>query len=331
MRGTGITPAGNKRRRDVELKDYRVGVVGTGVVGRAVYRAYDGRVRKILAHDKVKMPFYSTLEETVRNSDVVFLCLPTPAAVPDPGEEPDNPSAGTLDLSAVYDVCDRLRTIDPDGNYVLRSTVPIGTTEYMKTFFGLKNIVHSPEFLTARTADWDAAEPAVNVVGKPGDWGPGEQCGEHPVVRLYRGRFPGRPIHPISSDESEAVKIFQNSFFAVKVAFFNEIKALSDRYGMDWEYVREAMLADGRINPLHTEVPGPDGLAGFGGACLPKDLACLVGMIDAVGLYSAVTSAAAARNAADRSGSIHPMTAELRSISGMMMDPNRGVYEGHTK
>ena len=67
-------------------------------------------------------------------------------------------------------------------------------------------------------------------------------------------------------------KLVCNSFFAVKVAFFNEIREWADAEGVDWEALMQAVLSDGRIAHSHTQVPGPDGKRGFGGACLPKDL-----------------------------------------------------------
>lgn len=103
--------------------------------------------------------------------------------------------------------------------------------------------------------------------------------------RLYKSRFPGVPLYMMTSDESEAVKLFTNGFFAVKIAFFNEVRALADKLGLDWERVLGGVLSDGRISHNHTQVPGPDGQRGFGGACLPKDLANLIQC-----LYDAETS-----------------------------------------
>ena len=90
----------------------------------------------------------------------------------------------------------------------------------------------------------------------------------------------------MSSDESEAVKLFQNSFFAVKVAFWNECNQLASKLGLDWQVVMNAILADGRISPSHTNVPGPDGKYGFGGECLPKDLASLASQMINEGMHS---------------------------------------------
>ena len=96
------------------------------------------------------------------------------------------------------------------------------------------------------------------------------------------------------------MKLITNGFFAVKVAFFNEVHNLCEASGMDWEDVRQMLLADGRIHPSHTKVPGPDGLTGFGGSCLPKDAAQLgMEMMD-MRLDASMVHASLDRNEKDR-------------------------------
>jgi UDP-glucose 6-dehydrogenase len=100
---------------------------------------------------------------------------------------------------------------------------------------------------------------------------------------LYVARFPGVPCMRMSSDESELVKLAQNGFFAAKVAYFNAIYQLAQATGCNFETVREAVLADGRIAHAHTEVPGHTGL-GYSGHCLPKDVNNLIKMFMDAGL-----------------------------------------------
>jgi UDP-glucose 6-dehydrogenase len=108
----------------------------------------------------------------------------------------------------------------------------------------------------------------VNVIGLPGT-----SPRRHPVRELYEKRFPGTQLLLTTSDESEAAKLGLNTWFAVKVSWFNELKSFCDAQGCDFETVRRVILADGRTTTHHTQVPGPDGKRGFGGTCLPKDLA----------------------------------------------------------
>lgn len=278
----------------------RVGIIGGGVVGRATARAFIEHVADVRVYDVVKERRTHQLHETL-DCDLVFVCLPTPQTA----------GGHACDVSAVeafFAEQVNLRHFDARrANFVLRSTVPIGTTRRLREQYGLPNLVHSPEFLTARVAVTDAQLPARNIIGYPATpaGGFGNECGSL-LHMLYERRFHGVPVHVMTSDESEAVKLLQNSFFAVKVAFWNECYAFAERAGLDWERVLSAVLADGRISHSHTKVPGPDGKRGFGGTCLPKDLANLITCIEGQGLSAAVTRAASARNERDRAGERPP-------------------------
>lgn len=292
----------------------KLGIVGGGTVGRATARAFLEHAEEVRVYDIVPERRTHGLIDVLA-CDLIFVCLPTPTG-----------PKGELDVSAVEaffagaqeatTYTDR-RTVPIYCNFVLRSTVPIGTTRRLAEKYGLPNLVHSPEFLTARCAVTDAQLPARNIIGVPdepfaGEWeftglekhpGRAEKIYEF-LYLLYRRRFPGVPVYVMSSDESEAVKLFQNSFFAVKVAFWNECHTLAAKLNLDWNRVLEAILADGRIARAHTKVPGPDGKFGFGpdtpDACLPKDLSGLVHQLREAGLLHAVTNGALTRNILDR-------------------------------
>lgn len=244
----------------------KIGIAGCGVVGSATAKAYEDFADEVRVHDADPNRSTHSLVE-VLECDVVFVCLPTP----------QKPDSMACDLSAVNTF---FASVPPEyrkANLVLRSTVPIGTTRKLSEQWGMPNLVHSPEFLTARTAEWDAKNPRVNIVGFPNGWTSAEQWVDSPAMALYIDRFGVKgTMVPMSSDESEAVKLFMNSFFAVKVAFWNECHALATALKLDFDTVRDAIVAEGRVHPLHTQVPGPDGFTGFGGSCLPKDLASFV-------------------------------------------------------
>ena len=179
---------------------------------------------------------------------------------------------------------------------VLRSTVPVGYTRGIRERLGIKNLVHSPEFLTARMAVEDARNPTRLIIGYP------EGIANSPtdLFWLYRKAWPNILPHVMLSDESEFVKLMQNAFSAVKVSLFNEFRAYADKVELSWERCLGALLAGGWVNPQHTQVPGPDGKRGFGGACLPKDLANLIDCMDRAGVFNIVMSAALDRNRRDR-------------------------------
>ncbi len=260
----------------------KIGIVGNGTVGYATYKCYEEQ-HEVRMYDIQPDLCFDTLESTLR-CDLVFLCLPTPQCR----------DSLKCDTSTLDDFCNMLGGTVPDGNYVLKSTVPIGFTRYLSEEYGLKNLVHSPEFLTARTAIHDAAFPSRLLIG-------GQICdGRTALCRLYDQMWPEVPKFVVSSDESEAIKLFQNSFSAIKIAAFNEFRVLADKLGLDWERVMVGLLSGGWINPQHTQVPGPDGKMGFGGSCLSKDLSNLISIMKEHDCSHLVTSGAHVRNIFDR-------------------------------
>lgn len=272
----------------IDMKEITVGVIGGGVVGSATARTWLEHAKEVRVHDSMRERSTHTLVE-VLEADVIFVCLPTPQTEGKFG----------LDISAVtYFFSQEKVTARMSGRlFVLRSTVPVGTTSTLRNAYkgmGL-DIIHSPEFLTARCAQVDAQIPSRNVVGIPG-------YSSHitTLLTMYSMRFPGVQIHTLTSDESEAVKLFQNGFFAVKVAYWNEIQDLCRERGLSMTKVMNAILSDGRISPSHTQVPGSDGKFGFGGTCLPKDLSEVVVMSALNDDGFSVTEAALRRNFHDR-------------------------------
>lgn len=267
------------------MKVKKIGIVGGGVVGRAIRNAYSDKYNVRLFDIVSERSTHSLLDAL--NSDIVFLCLPTP----------QKPNSRELDLSAIEGFCCAHRGYRM--NFVLKSTVPIGTTRRLAKEYDLPNLVHSPEFLTERTADEDAKNPKYLIIG----------CTEidyrekpyvafaEELTSLYVERYPYAHIHHVHSDESEAIKLMVNSFFAVKVAFFNEMRSLSDSMGLDWSRVINGIRgATPFINPAHTEVPGHDGKRGFGGHCLVKDLDQMAHHLVNSHLPLYVTSGASLRN-----------------------------------
>lgn len=270
----------------------KIGVIGRGVVGSATGKAFEPHVDEVRYYDKDESRSTHALEDIVE-CDLTFICVPTP----------QKSNSLECDLTVVYSVASlfnhnyaKLR----ESNLVLRSTVPVGTTRMLREKYGLTNLVHSPEFLTARTAEEDARNPTRLVIGDPtnvvslGLIG-GTMCSFH-LYHLYQKIWTNVKIHIMTSDESEFVKLMQNSFSAIKIAAFNEFRSFSDAKELDWERCMAALLAGGWINPMHTQVPGPDGLKGFGGTCLPKDLANLIDQYVNAGLKGRVMFSAYERN-----------------------------------
>src|SRR6478752_755295 len=263
----------------------RIGVIGAGVVGQATARCWLEYADEVRVWDIIRERRFSEYID-VLGSDIIFVCIPE--------TEVDKYFGEYVPTAEGW----------RGRNFVLKSTVPIGTTRRLREQYGLKNLVHSPEFLTARCAATDAQMPARNIIGIPHGGADGQHDAmvesdqdrwlkkHHPLIALYTSRFPGVQTLLMSSDESEAVKLATNAFFATKISFFNEVHELCQDAHLDWETVLAGILSDGRISHSHTKVPGPDGQEGYGGRCLPKDLAHFVKELKDRDLHCAVSEAA---------------------------------------
>ena len=237
-----------------------IGIVGNGFVGNAVYQNLRDKV-DCKVYDVDKNRSLNTLGEVILQ-DFIFVCLPTPMR-----------EGGECDLSILDNFFDNL----PEhviGTFIIKSTVPVGTT---KKYSERHNVIHNPEFLTARNAVADFANSERNIVG--GDM---ELCSE--FVTFFDQHFPNIPSFITTSDESEAIKYFSNTFLAYKVAYFNKIYDLCQAVGMDYDTVCEGVTADSRIGKSHTKVPGIDNDRGFGGTCFPKDLNSLIVQMESHGV-----------------------------------------------
>lgn len=263
-----------------------IGIIGNGVVGKATARCFMEHT-DVKVYDICQCLCTHSLDEML-DCELIFICLPTPK----------DKEKFHCDTSIIDGVLDTIYTKDPTAPLIIRSTVPIGYTAKIND--RLPATIHNPEFLTARCSIADAQIPARNIIGynhTSCDW---SAITRNRLSSLYNYRFPSTPIHYLSTNESEAVKLFQNGFFAVKVAWWNECKVLADTLGLEWQPVMNAILADGRISHNHTQVPGPDGKHGFGGECLPKDLSSLVALMIQNNLRSSVGLGALIRNHDDR-------------------------------
>ena len=189
---------------------------------------------------------------------------------------------GSCDLSILdklfEDISNKNLEFLEERTFIIKSTVPIGTTKKLVEKYPLLWIVHNPEFLTARNAVSDLAEADRTVIG-------GDSLLTGRVAKLYWGYVYYGEDHNIiqcSSDESEAIKYFSNTFLAYKVAYFNKVYDVCEKLGMDYKNLRKGITTDPRIGESHTQVPGIDKDRGFGGTCFPKDLNSLIHQMDEI-------------------------------------------------
>lgn len=245
-----------------------IGICGLGFVGEAIYAFMNkfknsspnenNLIQDILVYDKYRQ--INTLD-TLLNADILFLCIPTPY----------DEQLQSYNMDEIDNTIFLLAELNYTGIILLKSTVlPNYCVNINKQYPALR-VVHNPEFLSARTAAEDFEAQKHIILGYTEQ----SQSAIQTVTDFYKTLFPGALLSINSANESALAKLACNSFYATKVQFFTELYMLCDRLGVDFNTVKNLMLQNNWINPIHTLIPGPDGQLSFGGACLPKDISAL--------------------------------------------------------
>ncbi|TCC36316.1 hypothetical protein [Kribbella speibonae] len=250
-------------------------VIGRGYVGssieRFLSRRYDVESWDIL--DETPAPYARSKE-----FDAVFLCLPTPQS-----------ETGEADITAIEKTLGSMQA----DLFVLKSTVPPGTVDALSEKYGAR-IVFWPEYIgESKYANpyfpTEIADEPFAIIG-------GEATLRSRLIDiLIPVMGPTVRYHQCSALEAELAKYAENTFFATKVTFCYEFAHICGAFGADWHAVREAWLCDPRINPMHTAVFRDD--PGFGGKCLPKDLAAILHSSETAGYFPVQLRATQAANA----------------------------------
>jgi len=241
----------------------RIGIIGRGFVGSAVefgFSAQTGCDVELRSYDKDPLKSTHTLDDTVNNSDIIFVSVPTPS------NTDGSMYLGILE-SALDDINDVYRS---DAIILIRSTVVPGTTRKLQEKYVNLPLVFNPEFLTERSAKFDFINQSRFILG-------GDPKYTSKVAKLYKWRFgQSVPCLETNFETAEMIKYMNNCFFATKVSFLNEMKLIADQSNVDWNMAVEGFVRDGRIGHTHLNVPGPDGKMGFGGSCFPKDVQAMI-------------------------------------------------------
>lgn len=233
-----------------------IGIIGLGFVGSSMYKSFKLKNVNVIGYDKYK-ECYDTFSDCIK-ADILFLCLPTVF----------NEEKKSYDMSCIEEVLEDLYKNNYNGIIVIKSTVEPMTTTNLQSKYPLLKLVHNPEFLTARTAFEDFHNQQHIILGR----GPFiDDNSMNKLINFYSEYYMDAEISLCTSTESESMKIFVNCFYSVKIQFFNELYLLSKSMGTDYNKIRDLMLKNKWINPMHTNVPGPDGLLSYGGYCFPKD------------------------------------------------------------
>lgn len=250
----------------------RVGVIGLGFVGGAIHSTLLEKKCDTRGYDLFKK--IGSFEDVIA-TDILFLCLPTQY----------DAAKKSYDKSAIYDTCNKLDTLAFQGVVIIKSTVEPTTTRNLASKYPRLSIVHNPEFLTASTAKDDFANQKHIVLGGTTSTRPAHL---DMLRSFYSLHFPNAAISVCSSTESESMKIFANTFYAVKIQYFNEVYAACKSMDADYDTVRDLIVKNGWVNPMHTKVPGTDGLLSYGGLCFPKDTNAIAEQMSREGLPNGI-------------------------------------------
>ena len=238
------------------INKLKIGVVGVGMVGSAIKSYFEKKGNDLFLYDKGRG--LGSIED-VNKADVIFVCVPTPF----------DKEKG-FDLSYIEECCNNLAG---EKIIVIKSTVLPGTTESLQKEHPHHKFLFNPEFLTEVTADQDMNYPDRQILGYTKE--------SYTVSGDILMMLPPAPFEKIMpSTEAEMVKYFGNTWFAVKVAFSNQMYDLCQSVGVNYDAVMEAASADKRIGRSHLAVMHK-GYRGYGGKCLPKDIKALIQFADA--------------------------------------------------
>lgn len=254
-----------------------IGIIGYGFVGKALEYGFKHYVN-IKIFDKYNNVF-NTLEETVNDSSIIFVGVPTP--MKEDGSQDLSNMANAL--KSINDVALTKKII------VLKSTIVPGTTRMFADIYPQHDFVFNPEFLTERNANEDFVKSTRIVLG-------GEKHAVDEVEKLYRIRFVSTPIFKTTLESAELVKYMGNCFLAMKVAFCNEFYDIAQFLNINYDELKDIWVADGRMGNSHVSVPGPDGHRGYGGKCFVKDINALIAWAEENGLNVSMCRSAEAVN-----------------------------------
>jgi UDPglucose 6-dehydrogenase len=235
----------------------RVGIIGFGYVGQAIWWSYQYKAELVIRDPKL---VDSASLDQLASCDVIFVCVPSPST-----------EDGHCDTTILEDTLKELRFVSINKQIPVISKVTAPPNVYACLQQEYPNLVYCPEFLTAANNVTDYANSNYFILGGDYDWCVKARAVIQLGVPLVHDQFT-----IVNIKTASLYKYMMNSYLATKVTFMNDFKLLADAEGVEWTDLKYLSTADKRIGNTHMDVPGPDAQYGWGGGCFPKDVAAII-------------------------------------------------------